>query len=166
MKKFKVKELRFSNLLVEDINVPKNLIVRIKNIPRSKKALLEEVAKKISEKYGKDVKHFILEDLEIEGPKNFAKNPTITKRLQKRRKVLKNYIDEIGEEDSQLSYEVTKAIIKAIINVFGEKFLDKYSVNIRDQIEKFSKKIAGLKTLADRPKDDPYKKRLDNWRIG
>ena len=66
MKKFKVKELRFSNLLVEDINVPKNL----------------------------------LEDLEIEGPKNFAKNPTITKRLQKRRKVLKNYIDEIGEEDS------------------------------------------------------------------
>ena len=159
MKKFKVKELRFSNLLVEDINVPKNLIVRIKNIPRSKKALLEEVAKKIS---GKDVKHFILEDLEIEGPKNFAKNPTITKRLQKRRKVLKNYIDEIGEEDSQLSYEVTKAII----NVFGEKFLDKYSVNIRDQIEKFSKKIAGLKTLADRPKDDPYKKRLDNWRIG
>lgn len=27
MKKFKVKELRFSNLLVEDINVPKNLIV-------------------------------------------------------------------------------------------------------------------------------------------
>lgn len=73
MKKFKVKELRFSNLLVEDINVPKNLIVRIKNIPRSKKALLEEVAKKISEKYGKDVKHFILEDLEIEGPKNFAK---------------------------------------------------------------------------------------------
>lgn len=26
-KKFKVKELRFSNLLVEDINVPKNLIV-------------------------------------------------------------------------------------------------------------------------------------------
>lgn len=38
MKKFKVKELRFSNLLVEDINVPKNLIVRIKNIPRSKKA--------------------------------------------------------------------------------------------------------------------------------
>ena len=45
---------------------PKNLIVRIKNIPRSKKALLEEVAKKISEKYGKDVKHFILEDLEIE----------------------------------------------------------------------------------------------------
>ena len=46
MKKFKVKELRFSNLLVEDINVPKNLIVRIKNIPRSKKALLEEVAKK------------------------------------------------------------------------------------------------------------------------
>ena len=44
--------------------------------------------------------------------------------------------------------------------------LDKYSVNIRDQIEKFSKKIAGLKTLADRPKDDPYKKRLDNWRIG
>ena len=166
MKKFKVKELRFSNLLVEDINVPKNLIVWIKNIPRSKKALLEEVAKKISEKYGKDVKHFILEDLEIEGPKNFAKNPTITKRLQKRRKVLKNYIDEIGEEDSQLSYEVTKAIIKAIINVFGEKFLDKYSVNIRDQIEKFSKKIAGLKTLADRPKDDPYKKRLDNWRIG
>lgn len=165
MKKFKVKELRFSNLLVEDINVPKNLIVRIKNIPRSKKALFEEVAKKISEKYGKDVKHFILEDLEIEGPKNFAKNPTITKRLQKRRKVLKNYIDEIGEEDSQLSYEVTKAII----NVFGEKFLDfldKYSVNIRDQIEKFSKKIAGLKTLADRPKDDPYKKRLDNWRIG
>lgn len=134
----------------------------IKNIPRSKKALLEEVAKKISEKYGKDVKYFILEDLEIEGPKNFAKNPTITKRLQKRRKVLKNYIDEIGEEDSQLSYEVTKAII----NVFGEKFLDKYSVNIRDQIEKFSKKIAGLKTLADRPKDDPYKKRLDNWRIG
>ena len=162
MVQFKVKELRFSNLLVEDINVPKNLIVRIKNIPRSKKALLEEVAKKISEKYGKDVKHFILEDLEIEGPKNFAKNPTITKRLQKRRKVLKNYIDEIGEEDSQLSYEVTKAII----NVFGEKFLDKYSVNIRDQIEKFSKKIAGLKTLADRPKDDPYKKRLDNWRIG
>jgi hypothetical protein len=75
---------------------------------------------------------------------------------------LKNYIDEIGEEDSQLSYEVTKAII----NVFGEEFLDKYSVNIRDQIEKFSKKIAGLKTLADRPKDDPYKKRLDNWRIG
>lgn len=55
---------------------------------------------------------------------------------------------------------------KAIINVFGEKFLDKYSVNIRDQIEKFNKKIAGLKTLADRPKDDPYKKRLDNWRIG
>jgi hypothetical protein len=162
MKKFKVKELRFSNLLVEDINVPKNLIVRIKNIPRSKKALLEEVAKKISEKYGKDVKHFILEDLEIEGPKNFAKNPTITKRRQKRRKVLKNYIDEIGEEDSQLSYEV----IKDIINVFGEKFLDKYSVIIRDQIEKFSKKIAGLKTLADRPKDDPYKKRLDNWRIG
>lgn len=52
------------------------------------------------------------------------------------------------------------------VNVFGEKFLDKYSVNIRDQIEKFSKKIAGLKTLADRPKDDPYKKRLDNWRIG
>ena len=155
MKKFKVKELRFSNLLVEDINVPKNLIVRIKNIPRSKKALLEEVAKKISEKYGKDVKHFILEDLEIEGPKNFAKNPTITKRLQKRRKVLKNYIDEIGDE-----------VTKAIINVFGEKFLDKYSVNIRDQIEKFSKKIAGLKTLADRPKDDPYKKRLDNWRIG
>lgn len=42
------------------------------------------------------------------------------------------------------------------VNVFGEKFLDKYSVNIRDQI----------KTLADRPKDDPYKKRLDNWRIG
>lgn len=82
--------------------------------------------------------------------------------FKKRRKVLKNYIDEIGEEDSQLSYEVTKAII----NVFGEKFLDKYSVNIRDQIEKFSKKIAGLKTLADRPKDDPYKKRLDNWRIG
>lgn len=164
MKKFKVKELRFSNLLVEDINVPKNLIVRIKNIPRSKKALLEEVAKKISEKYGKDVKHFILEDLEIEGPKNFAKNPTITKRLQKRRKVLKNYIDEIGEEDEEdsLSYEV----IKAIINVLGEKFLDKYGVIIRDLIEKFSKKIAGLKTLADRPKDDPYKKRLDNWRIG
>ena len=53
MKKFKVKELRFSNLLVEDINVPKNLIVRIKNIPRSKKALLEEVAKKISEKIWK-----------------------------------------------------------------------------------------------------------------
>lgn len=52
------------------------------------------------------------------------------------------------------------------VNVFGEKFLDKYSVNIRDQIEKFSKKIAGFKTLADRPKDDPYKKRLDNWRIG
>lgn len=52
------------------------------------------------------------------------------------------------------------------VNVFGEKFLDKYSVNIRDQIEKFSKKIAGLKTLADRPKDDPYKKWLDNWRIG
>lgn len=52
------------------------------------------------------------------------------------------------------------------VNVFGEKFLDKYSVNICDQIEKFSKKIAGLKTLADRPKDDPYKKRLDNWRIG
>lgn len=33
------------------------------------------------------------------------------------------------------------------VNVFGEKFLDKYSVNIRDQIEKFSKKIAGLKHL-------------------
>lgn len=162
MKKFKVKELRFSNLLVEDINVPKNLIVRIKNIPRSKKALLEQVAKKISEKYGKEVKHFVLEDLETEGPKNYGKNPTITQRFRKRRKVLKNYIDEIGEENSQLSYEV----IKAIINVFGEKFLDKYSVNIRDQIEKFSKKIAGLKTLADRPKDDPYKKRLDNWRIG
>lgn len=123
---------------------------------------MKKLLRKLAKKYGKDVKHFILEDLEIEGPKNFAKNPTITKRLQKRRKVLKNYIDEIGEEDSQLSYEVTKAII----NVFGEKFLDKYSVNIRDQIEKFSKKIAGLKTLADRPKDDPYKKRLDNWRIG
>lgn len=41
MKKFKVKELRFSNLLVEEINVPKNLIVRIKNIPKFKKALLE-----------------------------------------------------------------------------------------------------------------------------
>ena len=162
MKKFKVKELRFSNLLVEEINVPKNLIVRIKIIPKSKKALLDQVAKKISEKYGYEVKHFVLEDLETEGPKYYGKNPTITKRLQKRRKVLKNYIDEIGEEDSQLSYEVTKAII----NVFGEKFLDKYSVNIRDQIEKFSKKIAGLKTLADRPKDDPYKKRLDNWRIG
>ncbi len=141
---------------------PKILLFELRIFLDLKKALLEEVAKKISEKYGKDVKHFILEDLEIEGPKNFAKNPTITKRLQKRRKVLKNYIDEIGEEDSQLSYEVTKAII----NVFGEKFLDKYSVNIRDQIEKFSKKIAGLKTLADRPKDDPYKKRLDNWRIG
>ena len=130
---------------------------------------MKKLLRKLAKKYGKDVKHFILEDLEIEGPKNFAKNPTITKRLQKCRKVLKNYIDEIGEEDSQLSYEVTKAIIevtKAIINVFGEKFLDKYSVNIRDQIEKFSKKIAGLKTLADRPKDDPYKKRLDNWRIG
>lgn len=163
MKKFKVKELRFSNLLVEDINVPKNLIVRIKNIPRSKKALLEEVAKKISEKYGKDVKHFILEDLEIEGPKNFAKNPTITKRLQKRRKVLKNYIDEIGEEDSQLSYEVTKAIIIA----FGEKFLDKYfSSHIKGWIENLNRKVTALKTLADKPKDDPYKKRLDNWRIG
>lgn len=41
MKKFKVKELKFSNLLVEEINVPKNLIVSIKNIPKSKKALLE-----------------------------------------------------------------------------------------------------------------------------
>lgn len=162
MKKFKVKELRFSNLLVEDVNVPKNFIVRIKNIPKSKKILLEQVAKKISEKYGKEVKHFILEDLETEGPKNFAKNPTITKRLQKRRKVLNNQISKIGEEDSQLSYEITKAII----NVFGEEFLDKYSINIRNQIEKFSKKIAGLKTLADRSKNDPYKKRLDNWRIG
>lgn len=163
MKKFKVKELRFSNLLVEDINVPKNLIVRIKNIPRSKKALLEEVAKKISEKYGKDVKHFILEDLEIEGPKNFAKNPTITKRLQKRRKVLKNYIDEIGEENYNLETE----LIHAIINAYGEQFLDKYfSSHIKGWIQNLNRKVTALKTLADRPKDDPYKKRLDNWRIG
>lgn len=33
------------------------------------------------------------------------------------------------------------------VNVFGEKFLDKYSVNIRDQIEKFSKKLRVLKHL-------------------
>lgn len=163
MKKFKVKELKFSNLLVEEINVPKNLIVRIKNIPKSKKALLEEVAKKISEKYGKDVKHFILEDLEIEGPKNFAKNPTITKRLQKRRKVLKNYIDEIGEENYNLETE----LIHAIINAYGEQFLDKYfSSHIKGWIENLNRKVTALKTLADKPKDDPYKKRLDNWRIG
>ena len=162
MKKFKVKELQFSNLLIEEVNVPKNLIVRIKNAPKSKKVLLEQIAKKISEKYGEEVKHFILEDLETEGPKSFDKNPTITKRLQKSRKVLNNRISKIGEENSQLSYEFTKAII----NVFGEEFLDKYSPRIRDWIEKLSKQITGLKTIADSPKDDPYKKRLDNWRIG
>ncbi|CDB55267.1 unknown [Akkermansia muciniphila CAG:154] len=27
------------------------------------------------------------------------------------------------------------------VNVFGEKFLDKYSVNIRDQIEKFNNSV-------------------------
>lgn len=141
---------------------PKILLFELRIFLDLKRFYLKKLLRKLAKNMEKNVKHFILEDLEIEGPKNFAKNPTIAKRLQKRRKVLKNYIDEIGEEDSQLSYEVTKAII----NVFGEEFLDKYSVNIRDQIEKFSKKIAGLKTLADRPKDDPYKKRLDNWRIG
>ena len=76
---------------------------------------------------------------------------------------MKNYIDEIGEEDSQLSYEVTKAII----NVFGEKFLDKYfSSHIKGWIENLNRKVTALKTLADKPKNDPYKKRLDNWRIG
>lgn len=163
MKKFKVKELRFSNLLVEEINVPKNLIVRIKNIPKSKKALLEQVAKKISEKYGKEVKHFVLEDLETEGPKNYGKNPTITQRFRKQREVLNKHLDEIGEENYNLETE----LIHAIINAYGEQFLDKYfSSHIKGWIQNLNRKVTALKTLADKPKNDPYKKRLDNWRIG
>lgn len=119
--------------------------------------------KKISEKYGKEVKHFVLEDLETEGPKNYGKNPTITQRFRKQKEVLNKHLDKIGEENYNLETE----LIHAIINAYGEQFLDKYfSSHIKGWIENLNRKVTALKALADRSKDDPYKKRLDNWRIG
>lgn len=47
MKKFKVKELKFSNLLVEEINVPKNLIVSIKIFLNLKRLYLNKSLRKL-----------------------------------------------------------------------------------------------------------------------
>lgn len=48
MKKFKVKELRFSNLLVEDINVPKILLFELRIFLDLKRLYLKKLLRKLA----------------------------------------------------------------------------------------------------------------------
>lgn len=56
--------------------------------------------------------------------------------------------------------------MKAVEHNFGKEFVDKYYSGIYEKAQKFSKYVTSFKAVTDRPDNDPYKKRLKNWRIG